>query len=343
MAAIAVLLLNVAAFSAGDTRSAKAKKREAARLVSLLPASDGVAVFEARRFLNEALPKVLSANQPMLNEIMAKITEMETRTGIDLRKFDQVAAGVAMKQISPTNVDWEPVAVASGDINAGALIAVAKLASKGSYREEMIGDKTVYVFTVKDVAAKTSAAPAGSKVAGAIDDALKGISREIAVTTLDRNTLVIGSVRRVRETLAGTTHVIAEVGSLLSYKESAIMSFAAKVPTGTSTMLPENFDSVDKSIDSIRYVYGSVDVSAAGTSIKAAARTQTVEQAVALKDMMDVLQVMGGGMLSGSTKPAQQIYGRILKDIKIAANGTDVTLDLLVPQTDIDLMVAGIK
>ena len=126
---IAALLLNFVALASPDNRASAARKAEVTRLVPLLPASDGVAVFEAKRFLNEALPKVLAANQPMLAEIMAKITEMENRTGIDLRKFDQVVVGVAFKQISAKETDFEPVAIANGDIGAGALIAVAKLAS----------------------------------------------------------------------------------------------------------------------------------------------------------------------------------------------------------------------
>ena len=87
LSAIAVLLLNVAGFASGDIRSARAKKRQTTRLVALLPASDGVAVFDAKRFLNDALPKLLSANQPILAEITAKITEMENRTGIDFGNF----------------------------------------------------------------------------------------------------------------------------------------------------------------------------------------------------------------------------------------------------------------
>ena len=201
-AVVTVLLVNTLAFAAVDTRKNKATKRQTSRLVTMLPASDGVAVFDAKRFLDDALPRVLSANQPMLGEIMAKINEMENRTGIDLRKFDQVAVGVAFKTISAKETDYEPLLIAGGDINAGALVAVAKLASKGTYREEKIGERTVYVFALKDVVQKSSK-PTTSKVGGMIDDALKGLSKEIAVTSIDANTLVIGTLPRVRETLEG--------------------------------------------------------------------------------------------------------------------------------------------
>jgi len=119
-ASIAALLLNFVGLAAADTHQNKAAKSQSNRLVTLLPASDGVAIFDAKRFLNDALPKLLSANQPMLTEIMGKINEMETLTGIDLRKFDQVAVGVAFRQVSPKETDYEPVAIASGNSSQNA-------------------------------------------------------------------------------------------------------------------------------------------------------------------------------------------------------------------------------
>ena len=342
-AAIAVLLLNVVSMSAADIRRSKANKRQATRLVTLLPASDGVAVFDSKRFLDEALPKILSANQPMLGEIMAKIKEMETRTGIDLRKFDQVAVGVAYKQVSAKETDFEPVAIASGDINAGALIAVAKLASNGTYREEKIGERTVYIFSAKNIAHKTAAKNSNSKIAGYLDKAIHGFSKEIAVTTLDKNTLVIGLLARVRETLAGQTHVAADISSLLSVKETAVMSFALKPPGGMSHLLPLDNDELGKNIDSIQYLSGSLDVTAIGTSLQMSARTKKPEQAVGLKDTIEGLQVIGGMLFGGSKRADQQVYGRMIKNAKIEARGSDVTIELLVPQADIDVLIAGIK
>ena len=74
-----------------------------------------------------------------------------------------------MKQVSPTEMDFEPVALASGDINAAALLAVAKLASKGTYREEKIGTRTVYVISPKDVIQKGTVTPNNSKIAAMMD------------------------------------------------------------------------------------------------------------------------------------------------------------------------------
>ena len=342
-AIIAVMLSNFAAFAAIDNRHKKAKKRQTNRLVTLLPASDGVALFEAKRFLDEGLPKLLSANQPMLGEILAKINEMENRTGIDLRKFEQVAVGIGYKKISAKETDFEPVVIASGDINAGALVAVAKLASKGTYREEKIGERTVYVFTAKDVLQKTTVTPGNSKISSAMDSALKGLTKEVAVTALDRNTLVIGTLPRVRDTLAGETHVSADITGLLSQKETAVMTFAMRPPGGMVTMLPLDDDELGKNLDSIQFISGSLDIAAIGTSLQVLARTKKAEQATGLKDTLAGLQMIGRSFLGGSKRADQQVYARMLKNAKIDSRGTDVTLDLLVPQADIDILVAGIK
>lgn len=341
-AILAVLLFNVAAFSVGDARSARLKKAEVSRLVAMLPASDGVVVFDSKRFVNNALPQILSSNQTMLTEVMAKIAEMEATTGIDLKKFDQLAVGVAIKKVSAKEFDYEPVALANGDINSGALISVAKLASKGTYREEKIGDKTVYIFAAKDLIQK-NAKPANSKIADMLDKGLKGMTKDVAVAALDRNTLAIGSVPRIRQTIAGGTKIGADVTSLLSSKETSVMSFAMKSPGGMSVLLPLDNDELGANIDAIDFLAGSMDVAATGTTVAVTARTKKAEQAQGLKDTLDGLKMVGGAVFGGSKRPDQQIYGRLIKNAKVDLRGNDVSLDLTITQADIDGLIGGIK
>ncbi|MEO7539315.1 MAG: hypothetical protein ABIV21_04770 [Pyrinomonadaceae bacterium] len=341
-AAVAVLLLNISGLAFADTPAARAKRAQATRLVALLPASDGVAVFDAHRFFNGALPQILSANQPMLSEVMAKVNEMENRTGIDLRKFEQVVVGVRVKQVSPTEMDFEPVVLASGDINAGALIAVGKLSTSGTYREEKIGSRTVYVITPKAVIQKTTGVTTtNSKLANMIDNALHSLSHEVAVTALDRNTLVIGSLARLRETLDATTHVTPEVSGLLSVKETAVASFAFKAPGGLSKMLPLENDDLGANIEAIKFISGTLDVASTGTALQVVAKTTSPEKANGLKDTVEGLAVLGKVFLGSSKRPDQQVYGRMLRNAKFAVRGNDVALDVLVPQSDIDIILGA--
>jgi len=341
--AIGVLLLNIAVFAKPDTRSTAVKKARAAKLVAMLPASDGVVSFDSKRFLSEALPKILSSNQPMLAEVNAKITEMENRTGIDLRKFDQVAVGVAFKQISAKETDYDTVAIASGDVNAGALIALGRLASNGTYRTEKIGERTVYVFTVKDVLQKASTKSTNSTVTDVVDKALKGMTKDIAVTAFDSNTLVMGSLARVTETLEGRSRVAAELSGLLSQKDTSVLTFAAKAPGSLRQMLPLDNDELGNSINAIQTLSGSMDVAVAGTAVSMLARTKTADQATGIKDLLDVGQMLGKSVFGNSKRPDQQIYARLIKAAKFDAKGTDVTLDILVPQADIDMLIKKVK
>jgi hypothetical protein len=336
------LLANVG-YGADNTHRSKAKKRQTSRLVSILPASDSVAVFDSKHFLNDALPKALAANQPLLGIITTKLGEIESKSGIDLRKFDQVAVGIAYRQISTTETDYEFVALASGDINAGALVALAKLASNGTYREEHVGARSVFVFTPKAVIPNVAAQTTNSKIAAVIEHASGSFSKEIAIASIDKSTIAIGTPARVRETLEGNAHVAAEITGLLSTRADSIGSFAGRLPAGMSKLLPLENDELGANIGSIQYLAGAIDMTALGTSVQMMARTQKAVQAAALKETLEGLQIIGGAILGSGKRADQKIYGRMIKNAKFTSQGNDVFLDLMVPQNDIDALVAGIK
>ncbi|MFN0277476.1 MAG: hypothetical protein ACKVRN_02625 [Pyrinomonadaceae bacterium] len=347
--AIAVLLFNLVAFAAVDTRRVKPLNPQVSRLVAMLPASDMVAVFDTKRFIDDAMPKLLSANQPMLSEAMRAITEMETRAGIDIRKFEQVVIGASMKPGVGKKVDGDFVALAGGDINAGALVAMAKLASKGKYREEKVGETPVYVFQMKKPATKPAPGKTArnktSKVTSTIDS-MKSFDSEMAVAAIGQNTIAVGTIEKVRETIEAKSRVGTDLTDLLATRETAVMSFAAKVPAGPvgmSNFFPLDNDELGSTINSIQYMSGSLDVAQAGTSLQLMARTAKPEQALALKDTLEALQILGKGFLGNSKRPDQQVFGRMVKNAKIASQANDVTLDLTVPQADIDVLVARIK
>lgn len=339
---LAAVLLTINIFASGDARSARLKKAELTRLIGMLPASDGVIVFDSKRFVSESLPRILSGNQPMLTEVNSRIAEMQTTTGIDLRKFDQVAVGVAINKVNATAFDFDPIALANGDINAGALVAVARLASKGNYREERVADKTVYVFSVKDITVG-AAKPAGSKVGDLFDKALKGLTKDVAVVEMNRNTLAIGSLTRVKQALAGGARTGADVTGLLSSRESTVLSFAVKTPGGLAQLVSLDDDALGMNLNSIDYLSGALDVAAVGAAINLSARTKQADQAKSLRDTLDGLKTVGGAIFGNSKRADQQIYGRLIKDARVENRGNDVSIDLPISQADIDSLLAIIK
>ncbi len=341
-AVLSILMLNLSGFAYGPN-GRDTKKRPVDPLVAMLPASDGVAVLNARRFFSDAVPQVFSANQPLLSSITSQIDNIEAKTGIDLRKFDSVVIGIALKKVSEKEYDFDPVAIARGELRSGALLAIAKLASNGTYREEKYGEKTIYIFTAKDVLQKSAAKTSGSKIEETITKALDGLTRDVAVTAVDGNTLAFGSLTRVREALDGKTHVTADITSLLGQKETSVVDFALKTPTGMSKLLPLDNDELGANIDSIRFVSGSIDVASAGTSLQVTAKTVKGDQAQGLYETLDGLKLLGKAFFGGSKRPDQKVYARLIDNAKISIHGNSVTIDLLVPQSDIDALIGAVK
>jgi hypothetical protein len=345
-AVVALLVANMSGFAGADTRRGKTKKKRVAPIVALLPASDGVAVFDAKRFLDSALPQLLSANQPMLAHITSSIDLIKERTAIDVHKFDSVAVGVKYKQISATETDYEPLVLATAtDFNFGALIAAAKIASNGEYRTETVGGKSVFIFKVKPetLVKKPATAAANSKVTDAFDKVMQGFTKEIAVAAIDANTLAIGTVSRVRETLTGQSHLSAELSGLVAQQDGGIMSFALRPPGGLAKLLPLESDELGKTIASIQLISGSLDITANGSDLHIAARTKTSEDALNLRDTLEVGQSFGKMAFAGKKRPDQQVYARMIDAAKLSISGTSVTVDVQVPQADLDVLIAGIK
>ena len=347
VAAIMCLLANVTLLAAQPDGRGKRSRRavklaRGAKLVPILPASDAVVTFDNKRFFAEGLPTILSTNQSALAEILSRINATANRTGIDLTKFDEVAVGINIKQVAPGNVDFDPVAIASGDINAAAMVNVGKLAAAGSYREETIAGRSVYIFSAKDAAQNTGSTASNSKIAAAVDKAVQGLTDEVAIAAYNSTSVVVGSYGRVKETLESRSHPSSELTALLNRDPAATLNFAAKTPAGLDGMLPLGRDMLADDLRSIQYISGAFDVTAAGATLAVAARVLKPEQAVHLKNTVDGLRAFGS-IFAASKRTDQQVYARMIRNVKVAAAGTDLTLDLMVPKADIDTLVSGVK
>lgn len=333
---LSVLTFNLAGSAVADT---KRKAVDSTAIVAMLPASDGVAVIDVKRFLTSALPQMLSGNQKMLAEVTTALDEAKAKTGIDVRQFKTVAAGITARRVKEKEYDFDTVMIARGQLNAGALVAAAKLAANGKYREEKAGERIIYIFAAKEIAAQKVPGATSSKTAAAIHKALGGLSRELAVTVIDPQTLAFGSLERVKETVSGTSKVGTDISELLNKTTSSVATFAARVPEGMSAFLPLDNDELGKNIDSIKYLYGSMDVVGATTSLNATARTLQADQAVSLKDTLEGLQMLGKMFLGNAKGADKQVYARLVDNVKFTAKGNEVSMDLAIAQTDIDFLV----
>ena len=340
---VSLMIFNLVGLVFAGTKNGKTKKAQVNPLVAILPASDVVVSLDAKRFFVDGLPRILASNQPVLAEINSSLENIKSSLGIDPRQFDQVAVGLATKQISPKEIDFDPVVIARGNFPAGALVSVVKLASNGTYREEKIGTRTVYVFSAKDLAQKNAPKVSNSKIAAMFQRMLNGLTKEVAVTSIDSNTIAFGSLPRVRQTVEAKTHPEIALTNLLARKPAAILTFAAKTPEGMSKFVPLDNDELGKNLDSIRYLSGSMDITESAAVVNFMARTVRSEQAASLLDTLSGLQMVGKAFLGGARGADKQVYARMIDNVKFAQAGNEVTLDLSVPQSDIDILVGQIK
>lgn len=334
-----------AVFTVAQTNQTVQTNSPTAALAALLPASDGIVTIDMRKVINEAVPQILSGKPQTLTAINAKLDSFREQTGFDLKQFEQVAVGVSMKQLAAKEIDLEPVVLARGKYNAGALVALAKLASKGKYREEKIGARTIYIFSRSDVAPNKPAATGSSKdqwLDRAIDRMIDGLTKEIAVTAYDNNTLAVGVTARVRETLNAKTRVNADLLGAVSRKPNAVAAFSANLPTGLSKFIDLDNDEFGMTLDSIRQATGSMELINGDTAVSVTAKTLKTEQAQQLLEMLQGLQMIGKTLLGGSKSADKQVYTRMIENSKISLNQSEVSLDLQVPQADINILL-GVK
>jgi hypothetical protein len=327
--------LNATAFA--DTKKAKVAKASGNQLLALLPASDGAAALDVQRLLNEAAPQMLAANPAKLNEFNRVIEDVKSKTGLDLRQFEQIAVGFNLKANGV-----EPLLLARGKYNAAALLAIVKMGTNGKYREEKIGDRSVYVFSIKEIAAEHQAKVAGnSMMAKVFNTIFKNMPNELAVTTFDAKTLAIGSPVRVRETFETKSKIGADVLAMVNRKPNAIMSFGANTPNGLKGLIDLDDDEIGRTLAAVRQISGAMDVSGGSASVAMNAKTINAAQAESLESTLVTLQALGKGLLGGMGGNDKKVYARMVENLKITRAGTQVALDLQIPQTDINALLGA--
>ncbi len=345
----------VFAATGADTKKASVKG-QTNQLAAMLPASDAVMTVNVKRLFTDAMPQILSGNQPILSKIAADIDGLKNATGFDLRQFEQLAFGVAAtKNIENGELDFQPVILARGAFNANALIAVGKTAAKGKYREEKVGERSIFVFSPQQLIPTAPPPAAGSTKAQAkktptvferaIDKMFDNLAREVAVTAFDDGTLAIGSLARVRESLGASARVGADVLSLINRRPNAVAAVGLRLPEGISSLLPANLDNdeIGKNLDAIRYLAAAFDVGDGNASVSIAAKTLAAEQAQSLQEQIEGLQSLGKMFLGSGKDADKQVYARMIDKVKIARAANEVTLDLQVSQADVNILLSKKK
>jgi hypothetical protein len=260
-------------------------------IFSFVPASDGVAVVDANRLLNETLPRVFAGDAAKLAQINSELDKFKTETGIDPRAFDRVVVSARYTHPSPTVTKLEPVAIAQGRFDARAVTLAARLAGKGKVREEKYRGATIVVLTINDQ----------MKLFGLWNMRV----RDLAITALNANTVALGTPENVRTAIdAGRTarRDSVELVSLATRDRQAVIGFGANVPKTLWSNMNLGTDAIAQDVGSIRQAYGSVGTTETDVALTIVARTETPAAAKSLGDTLTGLKQLAG-MLVMSMRP----------------------------------------
>ena len=310
-----VLVILCSGFGSGSTQRRPATNpAQPVDAFSYLPASDGIALIDVRRLMNETMPRILAGDPAKLAQANADIDKFKTRTGIDPRAFDRVVLGMRYTYPSPKVTKLETVAIARGTFDAKALAAAGRTAASGKYREEKYRGATILVITINDQ----------MKLFGVWDVRVN----DLAVCALDPHSLAIGTVASVKTAIdAGPRgRVSADLAALATRDPKAVMSFGANVPPELMAGLNVGNDTIAKDVNSIRQVYGSIGSTESDVSLMLVARTDSVAAANNLNDTVTGLKQLSG-LFIGKMAPARKALAQsALDNLTITTRGTELEI-----------------
>jgi hypothetical protein len=314
---LVALLSGMGSGSASGSRGRASATNSAppANPLSYLPASDGIALIDVRRMLNETMPRIMAGDPAKLAQANAEIDKFKTRTGIDPRAFDRVVLGMRYTYPSAKVTKLETVAIAHGTFDAKALAAATRSAANGTYREEKYRGATIMIVTINDQ----------MKLLGLWDIRFN----ELAVCALDVNSLAIGTLPNVRAAIDAGPKGGRANGDLLALAmrdPKAVIGFGANLPRELMTNLGVGNDTIAKDAGSIRQVYGNIGSTETDVSLLLVARTDSAEAANNLNDTVTGLKQLGG-LVIGRLAPARKALAQsALDNLKITTRGTEVEI-----------------
>ncbi|MDQ2937065.1 MAG: hypothetical protein M3R67_06115 [Acidobacteriota bacterium] len=323
----------LSAFS--NTGSAQRSRRAPApaaapSLLSSLPPSDAVALVNVARVLDEAVPKLLAENPAKLAEVNAELANFKTQTGLDPRSFNQIALGLSYKYPSEGITKITTVAIARGTFNSGAIVAAGRMAANGKYVEQKYQGKTIYLFKLDRQI----------RLLGLWDLKL----RDLAVTSLDGNTLALGdldSVRGVLDANRTRKHPNPELIALATRDPNAILGFGGNISEALLQNLRISNDNIARELTAVRQVYGTLGMTTTDLELMVAARTVDTYSAKNLGDTVEGLKQFGGLFINRLSAAKGTLARSALSNLKITTQGNELQIRTAVAQSQVTPLIRG--
>lgn len=312
MLALAITVLT-AAISAQRTRP-KTTAAAPMAIASYLPASDAVAVIDVKRALNQTMPSILGSDPAKLAQANAEVDKFKTKTGIDLRSFDQLVVSVRYEYPSATATRLDTVAIAHGRFDSKAAVASARQTATGKVREEQYHGATITILEVNDQ----------MKIFGVWNVKVT----ELAVCALDKNSLALGSPATVRAAIdAGSKgSAPADLIALAMRDPNAVMGFGANMTPELLAKLDVGNDTLAKDIGSIKQAYGSIGSTQSDVTLMVVARTDSSQSATNLSDTVEGLRQLGGLFIGRMAQPRKALAEGALTNLKVTTRGSEIEI-----------------
>lgn len=279
-------------FALAQVAAAQAPVDARAALTSL-PESQAVLYINARRIVNEMLPKLMPPAE------YRKILTQAEKYGFDPRGLEYAAVGVRLSNPPPANNLPDFVVVIRGGFNADTMLALGRVALGGQNmksRQESYGSKTIEILDLQAMS-KPAEGAEGDKPASPPP------YPEVAVAALDSTTLVVGVpsyVKAAIDSASGQGALNPSLVELGSHDPQALWSLTAELPPNLAEYLhkagaPANREA-DEMIGWVKQISIAQGMDALNYTLSAAVLTDAPEHASAFSGLIRM------GLLAAQTQ-----------------------------------------
>ena len=291
-------------------------------LLSMLPASDLIAVVDAGRAFNELLPKLAGLTVGGVDKLAKSIQDFTLKTGIDPSMIQNVVLSFSMDGPQGTGV----IVIQGIDPDPQQIEAAMKEFGSEFKTSDYKG-KTIY-----NVVAKVKPPSAGP---------LSLKTDDVALAALGRQRVVFGDLKVVKQVIdihAGEAKggvSAAMAGALNETRASALVRFALNIPESLRAEAANQGD-LFKSVAAIKMILGTFDVASDfSLSLDAIIRAATQNDATELENGLKGLVALGKDIFGGGD-PKTNIFAQLLDQVKIGSKVNDVSLSITLSREILD-------
>lgn len=295
--------------------------QEATSALANLPEADSLVYINPRRILSEAAPRVLPEKD--LEEMRQGLAEIKKNVGIDPANIDYVVFQVRFRKPGADLSFSLPefMLVVKGDFDGGALIQLAREASKGKLRDESYGSKTISLLTIDDVARQAEKTPI-----------LKSLS-EVAISLISGDTIAIGTTNYVKAAIdagAGKNRISADLLNSALRDPTVLVSSAGSPLTAfakTFALLgTENNPRAPRCDMKLGDFYSSITMDATSFKLRAAVYADNPDTAKIIKSLLSTAMQSAASAIKDSKAQS------VINSLVITPTETEVLIQADVSQ-----------